>query len=294
MSKWKGQSRGNKLGYSIFIYLIQNFPLVFAYGLLRFVSFYFVLFSNKEHQYLFFNRVCKTNRFQSFFKIVQNNFLFGQVLVDKIAILSGNRKRFTYTHDGIENIEGMKEGGFLIGAHMGNWEIASELLDNFSVKVNVLMLEAERAEIKKLLSSVQAEKKMNIIAINEDLSHLIEIQKALDRKELVVLHGDRFIGNAKSISIEFFGKKARFPYGPFYMAAKFNQPISFVFAIKETKKHYHFYASEAKVYPALSSIKKRTEIVQSIASEYVQLLQNRVAKYPTQWFNFYDFWEEKK
>lgn len=292
MSNWKGQSRGNTLGYSIFIFLIQHFPLSIAYGLLRIVSFYFVLFSKKEHQFLFFQRVCKLNRKDTFKKIIQNNFLFGQVLVDKIAILSGYGKRFTYTHEGIEHIQNMTEGGFLIGAHMGNWEIASELLDNFSVKVNVLMLEAERAQIKNLLDNVQSNKKMNIIPLQEDFSHLIAIQNALERKELVVLHGDRFVGNAKSVKQLFFGKEARFPYGPFYLAAKFNKPISFVYAFKETKKHYHFYASTPKTYPSVQSPKKRNEIIVSIVSEYTHLLEKMVSKYPTQWFNFYDFWEE--
>ena len=289
MSGWKGQSRGNSLGYSIFIFLIKYFPLFVAYGLLRVVSFYFVLFSKKEHQYLFFIRVCASSRKQAFFKIIENNYLFGQILVDKIAILSGFAKSFSYTHQGIEQIQNMKEGGFLIGAHMGNWEIASELLDIFSIKVNILMLEAEKAQIKNLLETIQ-EKKMNIIAIQDDLSHLIEIQKALDRKELIVLHGDRFLG--KTIEMDFFGKKARFPYGPFYLAAKFNKPISFVFAFKESAKKYHFYASNAKTYAPLSTIARREEEVREIAKEYVGILEKMVAKYPTQWFNFYDFWEE--
>lgn len=293
MSGWKGQSRGNTFGYSIFIFIIKHFPLFIAYGLLRFVSFYFVLFSKKSHQYLFFNRVTRSAKTQSFFKIIKNNYLFGQVLVDKIAVLSGYGKRFTYTHEGIEYIQNMQNGGFLLGAHMGNWEIASELLENFSVVVNVLMLEAESEQIKKLLDTTQTEKKMNIIPIQDDFSHLVAIQHALDRNELIVLHGDRFIGNAKSTQQKFFDKEARFPYGPFYLAAKFNKPISFVYALKESNSHYHFYASEPKEYPPLKSIKQRKEVVNLMTSEYVMILEKMVKKYPTQWFNFYDFWEEE-
>jgi predicted LPLAT superfamily acyltransferase len=293
MSAWKGQSRGNTLGYSIFITIIKHFPLSVAYGLLRFVSFYFVLFSKKSHQYNFFKRVTGSNRSQSFFKIVKNNYLFGQVLVDKIAVLSGYGKKFTYTHEGIHHIQNMQNGGFLIGAHMGNWEIASELLENFDIKVNVLMLEAESEHIRKLLVNVQTKKKINIIPIQDDFSHLVSIQHALDRKELIVLHGDRFIGNAKSSVYSFFGKSARFPYGPFYLAAKFNKPISFVYALKESKSHYHFYASKPKEYPPLKSIAQRKEVVGLMTNEYVSLLEKMVKKQPEQWFNFYDFWEEE-
>jgi len=40
--------------------------------------------------------------------------------------------------------------------------------------------------------------------------------------------------------------------GPFVLAAKFKVPVSFVFAMKETPLHYHFFASEIKDYTHLN------------------------------------------
>ena len=56
-------------------------------------------------------------------------YTFGQTLIDKTAVSSGLRDRFTYEFDGIENLNetlANKQGGVLISAHMGNFEIAED------------------------------------------------------------------------------------------------------------------------------------------------------------------------
>jgi len=293
MSSWKGQSKGTPLGYRIFIFLIRYFGIQSAYFLLRFVSFYFSVFSVKDHQRFYFQTILSQRKWKSFWSILKNNYVFGQVLIDKVAALSGNAKGFTYDFDGEEYLHQMKEGGFLIGAHMGNWEIAGELLKRLDIKVHILMYENEKANIKALLDNVQSEKTMNIITLSDDMSHIIAIKNAMDHNELVVIHGDRFTGNAPFIQSELMGHPAKFPYGPYYLIARFNKPVSFVFAFKETAKHYHFYATKAKKYPRLKSVQDRKEISAQILNDYIPHLEDKIKRYPHQWFNFYDFWEQK-
>jgi len=290
MSSWKGQSKGTPLGYRIFIFLIRHFGISSAYILLKFVSFYYSIFSIKAHQRYYFQTILSQSKRQAFWSIVKNNYLFGQVLIDKVAALSGNAKGFTYDFDGEENLHQMKEGGFLIGAHMGNWEIAGELLKRLDIKVNILMYENEKANIKALLDSVQSEKTMNIITLSEDMSHIIAIKNAMDNNELVVIHGDRFADGSPFIQAELMGQSAKFPYGPYYLIARFNKPVSFVFAFKETNKHYHFYATAAKRYPKVKKISDRKEISAQILNDYIPHLESKIKQYPHQWFNFYDFW----
>ena len=52
----------------------------------------------------------------------------------------------------------------------------------------------------------------------------------------------------KHLTADFLGETARFPMGPFVLASKFKVPVSYVFAVKESKLHYHFFASEIKDY----------------------------------------------
>jgi len=291
MASWKGQSKGTPLGYRIFIFLIRNFGIQSAYALLRMISFYFSVFGKKDHQYYYFQEILGQSKSQAFRSIIKNNYVFGQVLIDKVAALSGQGRQFTFDFDGEEHLRDMKSGGFLIGAHMGNWEIAGELLKRLDVKVNILMYENERENIKALLDKVESEKTMNIITLSEDMSHIIAIKKAMDQNELVVIHGDRFAEEAPFMQSRLMGHPAKFPYGPYYLIARFHKPVSFVFAFKETSRHYHFYATPAKTYPPLKNLNDRKEVSAMILHEYIPHLEDKIKKYPHQWFNFFQFWD---
>ena len=294
MSSWRGQSRGTPFGYRIFIFLIKYAGIRSAYFLLYFVGFYFIFAGSKKTQNFYFQKIHGLSKWRSFWSRYRNNFRFGQILIDKVAALSGNASQFTFDFDGENYLREMKEGGFMIGAHMGNWEIAGELLKRLEVKVNILMYENERQQIKQLLDNVQSEKTMNIIPLKDDLSHILAIKQAMERNEIVVIHGDRFVEGAPSMGKLFMGKKALFPYGPFYLAARFNKPISFAFAFKETANHYHFYATPQKTYPRIKNLNDRKEVSGMILHDYIEILEDMVQKYPEQWFNFYEFWEEEK
>ncbi len=294
MSSWQGKTRGTPLGYRIFIFLIKNFGISSAYLLLYFVSFYFVFFGNKKSQKFFYDTILGQKGKEAFMSRFRNNFRFGQVLIDKVAAFAGQGSLFSFDFDGEEHLRNLKDGGFLIGAHMGNWEIAGELLKRLETPVNIVMVQNEHAGIKELLNEVESQKTMKIIWLSDDMSHVLAIKQAIERKELVVIHGDRFMEGAPFISKKFLNKEAKFPYGPFYLAARFNKPVCFTFAFKETNTHYHFYSTPGKRYPAIKNVSQRAEITEMILDDYLVELEKMTMKYPHQWFNFYDFWEEEK
>ena len=110
---------------------------------------------------------------------------------------------------------------------------------------------------------------------------------------MVAIHGDRYLPGSNTLTKEFFNKQAKFPTGPFLIPIKFDVPVSFVMAMKETSKHYHFYASVPKKFRAPKNPVDRVSIVNLIIEDYISNLENILLKYPDQWFNFYDFWDCK-
>ena len=86
------------------------------------------------------------------------------------------------------------------------------------------------------------------------------------------------------------GREAEFPLGPFQLAIKYNKPVSFVTAVKEGKYHYHFMATKPKVYPNALG-KERKKQLQSVMNDYIAWLEDKVSRYPYQWFNYYYFWK---
>ena len=75
--------------------------------------------------------------------------------------------------------------------------------------------------------------------------------------------------------------------GPFILAAQFKVPVSFVFAMKETKLHYHFYATPVKDYTQFD----KKNMMQEILKDFVCEMENKVVQYPEQWYNYYNFWK---
>lgn len=290
MSDWQGKTRGGVWGHKFFVLLVRSFGLKPAYFFLRFVAIYFLIFSNKKHIYYFYHSICKQNFYKSIFSIYKNYCSLGQVLVDKVALLSGFSDSFTYNFDGEEYLRELKNGGILISAHLGSWEIAGQLLERIDTTFNIVMFDSEHEKIKEYLENIMVKKNFKVIVMKEDLSHIWEIHKALDNKELVCFHGDRFVEGSKYVSVDFLGVEANFPAGPFYLVSRFNVPVSFVFAFKETSTHYHFFATKARSYNFSNKISERNNNVMLVLKDYLTEFESKVQLFNLQWFNYHKFW----
>ena len=87
------------------------------------------------------------------------------------------------------------------------------------------------------------------------------------------MHGDRYIEGNKTVMVDFMGKQAAFPVGPINMAARFNVPVSYVFALKETRTHYHFYATPLKTFSFTRNLKLRDQSLGPAVEEYARELE---------------------
>ncbi|MCP4311168.1 MAG: lipid A biosynthesis acyltransferase [Bacteroidetes bacterium] len=296
MPEWSGKSKGGTLGYRIFIALIRHTSITITYFFIRIVAVYYLLFSNKGSTRFYFRKIHNYGRCRSFRSIYRNYCMLGEVLVDKVAMLSGAKTDYTFSFEGEEHLRTMSadgKGGILIGAHMGNWEVAGQLLERINTPVNIVMHEAEHEQIKTILDKVMVNRNIRVIPRKEDYSHLFLMEKALNNNEFLVIHGDRYTPGANTIALPFLGKTARFPSGPLYLASKKGVPVTFVYTLKERKTHYHFYATPGKIFPYPARIHSRKEEIRVMVEAYVESLEAMVNLYPLQWFNYYPFWEEE-
>jgi predicted LPLAT superfamily acyltransferase len=120
---------------------------------------------------------------------------------------------------------------------------------------------------------------------------LFAIKKALENKELIAFLGDRFIEGNQTVKIDFLGEPALFPLGPWHMASYFNVPVSYVNAVKESKRRYRFYATPLKTVPSVKNPMERSTLVLDSVKEYVTEFERITLKYPLQWHNYYNFWK---
>lgn len=288
MSEWDGKSKGNLLGYKIFVFCIKKLGIRPAYFVLYFVAAYYFLFLWKTNRVTFY--YLHKRQGYSWLKakrlLYTSYFTFGQTLIDKTAISAGMRDKFTYEFDGVElliNLLEKKQGGVLISAHIGNFEIAEYFFSEIDIdfRINLVTTDMEHHAIKEYLESVSKGSSIKFIFIKDDLSHIYEINAALANNELVCFTGDRYMEGVKYLTEPFLGEEANFPAGPFLIASRLKVPVVFVYVMKEPSLHYHLYAREAEV-------KHRDE--SALLRSYIASVESMLKIYPLQWFNYFDFW----
>jgi predicted LPLAT superfamily acyltransferase len=283
---WSGKSRGGGLGYRFFIFLIRKAGIGFAYGFLALVVIYFIPFAPKATSaiWFYYRRILRVGRLRAFRGLFLHYYSFGQTLIDKIAIAAGMSDRYNFEFDNYDEFLKILDSGVgvvMIGAHIGSWEAGSIFFGDYEAKMNIVLYDAEHAEIKEALERNSNNAKYKIIAITDDgLGSVLKIKNALDRGEYVCFQGDRYVDGESFVESEFMGREARFPRGPFLVASKMKMPVVFYYSMRGHGRKYRFHFVEAK---------EKSE--NGLLKEYLSTTEHIVREYPHQWFNFYKFWE---
>lgn len=290
MSSWSGKSRGGGAGYYLFSLFLKYGGIHLAYFILYFVAFYFVLTAPKavKNLYFYFRKAHNYGVFKSCLSIYLNFIALGESIIDRMAVVMGMSHKFQFDFEDepiLRKSVESSDGCLMISAHVGNWQVAQAFLNRFDKnKVNIVMLDAESEKVKQFIKNSTGGENVNIIAINKEMDYLLDLVKAFKNKEVVCLHGDRFLEGSRKAEVDFMAMKADFPAGPFVLARKFKVPASFTFVVKTGRTKYSFYASHAKVY----------ENEKEMMTDYSKALENIVKKHPLQWFNYHPFWKMQK
>ncbi len=289
MSSWAGQSKGTPLGYRIFIWVLNNLGLASGYFLSKFIAryFYFTATESKKalhdfYSQLGFSSVPKRNKF-----IYKNFCMMAEVLIDKIAFSKGIKNKLAYTEEGEEKIIQLLAQGrgvFLVGGHVGSWDVAAQFL-KIGAPVNVVMYQNEKEKIEAAIG--EKKNNFNIIPLSQDLSFIIAISQAVKRNEIICFNVDRTMTDANSTELDFLGRTATFPTGVYKLALKLKSPVAFISGVKTSETNYHFNCQ-----PLTNNNINQTP--DDMANQFKIYFEQLAKSYPEQWFNHFNFWENNK
>ena len=287
--QWNGKSRGGRFGYQFFVYTIRLLGLRCAYVFLAFIVIYFIPFAPKATRAIWrYNRQKRRlGVLASVKELYCHYYVFGQTLIDKMAMRGGLNEKYRYEFDNYTRfleILNSGEGVVMMGAHIGCWEAGAGFFGTYGKKINIVMLDAEHQQIKDVLEeNASQENNYNIIPLNQNIiDAMLQIKVALNNGEYICFNGDRYMEKDHTAAVDFMGSKALFPMGLFKIAAKCRVPVVFYYSMREPNRTYRFIFEE----PVIDG-KMTTE---KLLEQYVKSLEKIVEKYPRQWFNFYDFW----
>lgn len=216
-----------------------------------------------------------------------NHCLFAQVVVDRFAVFAG--KRFKLDIDGYEYFQQLEletKGFVILSSHIGCYEVAGYSLISKSKRFNALVFGGEKATVMKGRQEALSEHNICMIPVREDMSHLFIVNEALSNNEIMSMPADRIVGSAKVVKVNFFGETASLPAGPFSVTTMNGFDALAVNVMKISAKRYKVYVTRL----SYDTQAPRKQQMQQLANCYVEELERRVRQYPSQWFNFYDFW----
>lgn len=287
--QWNGKSRGGRFGYQFFVYTIRLLGVRCAYVFLAFIVIYFIPFAPKATKAIWrYNRQQRgLGVFASIKELYCHYYVFGQTLIDKIAMRGGLVSKYHYEFDNYSRfleILNSGQGVVMIGAHVGCWEAGAGFFGNYGKRINIVMVDAEHQYIKDVLEeNANEEKNYNIIPLNQNIiDAMLQMKVALNKGEYICFNGDRYIGKENTATADFLGSKALFPRGLFQIAVKCRVPVVFYYSMREPDCTYRFIFEEPLIEQKITP--------ENLLEQYSKSLEKIVAKYPRQWFNFYDFW----
>lgn len=268
-------------------------PLWLYYSALVFIVPFYMVFNRTGYNstYGFFRKVFNYNKLKSFWFTYLNHFKFGQIIVDRFAKYAGEQFRFINDDEELFLSLSESEGSFIVlSAHLGNYEMAGYAFQSKSKLVNALVYANEAETVMENRRKQFAKTNIRMIAVKEDMSHLFQINSALCNGEIVSMPGDRLFGSSKSVSCDFFGQKAKFPKGPFATIVQRNVPAIAIFVMKTGYKSYEIVI--ATLTDDLPVDIDREKKIETVSQRFADVIESTIRKYPTQWFNYYDFWSE--
>ena len=290
-NEWSGKTDGMPWMQRSLIIMFRILPLWFAYGIMAMIVPFYMLFNKNGYKaiYCLFHERLHYGKWKSFWHVYANHFRFGQVILDRFSMYAGKKYRFIIEGQEImDELETHPESFMLLGSHVGSYEIAGYSLKPKSKRFNALMYAGETTTVLENRNRLLSQNNMRAIYVKEDLSHLFELNAAIDNGEIVSIYADRRLGSQKYVECDFLGEKASFPMGAFAIAVQKNMPVLVVFVMKEGIETYHSYVHKIHINKQLNTHRQ----IDELARDYVNSLEKIVIKYPTQWFNYFDFWKQ--
>lgn len=288
--KWAGTTFGSGAMHRWLIRLLHAVDVravyVFAYV---FVIPVCVFLPGFRHSYRFFRRM-NNGPAKAFVQAYRNHCVFAQAVIDKFAMYAG--KHFKISMEGEEHFNRLAdrpESFMLLSSHIGNYEIAGYSLRSERKQFNALVYSGEKESVMANRDRMFAETRIRMIPVSEDGSHLFEINAALSRGDIVSIPADRIWGSSKSIPVRLLGREARLPMGPFRVAVLLEQKVLSVHVMKDGTKSYRIHVTPLCYTTGVSREEQMVQLAESYAAEIERIL----TIYPTQWYNYYDFWNDE-
>ncbi|WP_425469738.1 acyl-CoA synthetase [Paraburkholderia unamae] len=290
------QERSNTLLLRIMTWLSLRLGRRAGRALLHLIALYFVLFSPRacaaSRDYL--RRVL--GRPAHWRDIYRHVFTFASTIHDRIYLANARFDMFDirpHGHTLVDETLAKGRGVFLMGAHLGSFEIVRALgRTRPDLRVVVTMYEENAQKINATLAAVNPAAKPEVIGLGQ-VGSMLKVHERLDQNCMVGMLADRTLladDAATMRRMAFLGEPAAFPLGPLYMAAMLKRPVLFMTGLYRGGNRYDVHFETLADFTDVPR-ESRQRAIDAALVRYVTLLDRYCRMAPYNWFNYYDFWQ---
>ena len=217
---------------------------------------------------------------------------FASVTHDRLYLVNGRFDLFDiriHNKELIDQALAHGQGVFLLGAHLGSFEVLSAIgRQQPGLRVVMAMYEENARKINAALGAINPQAQQDIVALGH-IDSMIQVHELLGQGTVVGMLGDRSLGLDDTRAFDFLGDPAELPLGPFRMAALLRRPVLFMTGLYRGGNRYDIHFEALADFSSLPS-RGRTLAVQTAMARYAALLAQHCRSAPYNWFNFFDFW----
>jgi predicted LPLAT superfamily acyltransferase len=302
--EWASASeRGSRFVLRAVVWLIRCIGGAPLRVLLGPIAIYYTVFagSARRASQAFLARIDRARggaaRRPGLYRTYRHFYSFAEGILDRLSLWSGAYEKFEVILHGREIMEKLVESGrgaFMIGAHLGSFDMLRLVAREANIPVNILMLASNAERINEAFEALDPECNVRVIDIGTaSVGTALKIRHCVDRGEFVAVLADRTLpgGRDRIARANFLGEPAPFPEGPFRLSMVMQLPLVLTIALKTGPNRYEVFMEEiagGEPVPAA----ERAKVIQERVETFAARLEYFCIREPLQWFNFYDFWAE--
>lgn len=218
---------------------------------------------------------------------------FASCIHDRVYLLNDRFDLFDIQVEGeavIKEVLAAGRGAFLIGAHLGSFEVIRALgRRQPDLKVAMAMYVENAHKINAAMAAINPSAMLDVIPLGQ-FDAMLQVQARLDEGVVVGMMGDRTLAQDPTQPVPFLGQVAAFPVGPMRLAAILKRPVLFISGLYLGGNRYAIQFERLADFTAIERKDRSAAVVQAV-SAYAGCLERHCRATPYNWFNFYDFWQ---
>jgi predicted LPLAT superfamily acyltransferase len=220
---------------------------------------------------------------------------FASTIHDRVFLLHGRFDLFEVELHGqavIDEVLAAGRGAFLLGAHMGSFEVARAIgRRQPGLKVAMVMYENNARKLNEALAAINPAAMQEIIPLGQ-LDSMLRVQARLDEGTALGVLSDRTLSGDPTVRLPFLGADAEFPLGPMRLAAMLKRPVLFMSGLYLGGNRYALHFERLADFSDVERPDRDAAIHAAVAA-YAASLERHCRAAPYNWFNFFDFWRTK-